>query len=82
MNSLNFENTFNKESGNVGDLFQSFVFELLRKSDYPKLHKFQTAGKDGGIDLIQQLNNERTVVECKYIGDNSIETIQALVEFR
>jgi hypothetical protein len=73
MDSLNFENIFNKENGNVGDLFQSFVFELLRKSDFPKLHKFQTAGRDGGIDLIQQLKNERTVVECKYIGDNSIE---------
>jgi hypothetical protein len=73
MDSLKFENTFNNKNGNSGDLFQTFVYELLKKSDYPKLHRFQTAGKDGGIDLIQQLNGERTVIECKYIGDNDID---------
>jgi hypothetical protein len=72
MNYLNFEKVFDKDKGNVGDLFQTFVFELLRLSDYPRLHKFQTAGNDGGIDLIEQSNNERTVIECKFVGKKDI----------
>jgi hypothetical protein len=80
MNSLKFENTFNDKNGNAGDLFQTFVYELLRKSDYPRLHKFQTAGNDGGIDLIQRFNNERVVVECKFVGNKDIR--QAISRWR
>ena len=52
---------------NPGELFQVFVHELL-SYDYPGLQVFPGGGKDGAIDLIQDNDHSRLVVECKYIS--------------
>src|SRR2546423_15091782 len=56
---------------NAGDLFQTFVYEVLL-DDYEGLHLFPGGGKDGGIDLIQTVEEPRLVVECKYIGNGGV----------
>ena len=59
-------------SGEIGQAFQSFVHELLRR-EYPDLHGFPAGGKDGAIDLVDRANGN-LVVECKFVGnDESIE---------
>ncbi|OLE53805.1 MAG: hypothetical protein AUG51_10975 [Acidobacteria bacterium 13_1_20CM_3_53_8] len=57
---------------NAGDLFQTFVYEVLLE-DYEGLHLFPGGGKDGGIDLIQTVEEPRLVVECKYIGNGGLD---------
>ena len=56
----------------VGSTFQVFAHELLRPA-YPELHLFDGGGKDGGIDLSETRDTARTVVECKYIGQDGLE---------
>ena len=52
----------------VGSSFQSFVHELL-EPEFPGLVRFPAGGKDGCIDLVQDLPGDRLVIECKHIGD-------------
>jgi hypothetical protein len=59
----------------IGNAFQEFAHELLR-SEYPGLHFFEGGGKDGCIDLIQDLPETpqtRLVVECKHIGEDGLD---------
>ncbi|MDQ3011522.1 MAG: ATP-binding protein, partial [Acidobacteriota bacterium] len=58
-----------------GDLFQQFVQDLL-SLEYPGLHPFPGAGKDGGIDLVQKTEASRLVVECKYVGSDGLQPAQ------
>jgi hypothetical protein len=51
----------------VGSSFQNFVHELL-EPESPGLVRFPAGGKDGCIDLVQDLPGDRLVIECKYIG--------------
>ena len=53
-------------TGNVGDAFQEFTFELLLR-ELPTLHSFPGGGKDGAIDLIESSDSHR-VVECKVVA--------------
>lgn len=59
----------------MGDAFQQFVHDIFLP-DYPDLHRFPTAGKDGGIDISFTLHSQRTIFECKYIGEDGKETAQ------
>ncbi|MBU1982958.1 hypothetical protein KJ815_00965, partial [bacterium] len=61
---------------NIGITFQDFVVDILKK-DYPGLVGFLGAGKDGAIDALQTCADDRTVVECKYVGDDGVESAQA-----
>lgn len=54
---------------NLGDAFQGFAFELLRRKR-PGLRTYPTAGKDGGIDLLEDVTGGRHVFECKHIGED------------
>ncbi|HVT15420.1 MAG TPA: hypothetical protein VHQ90_04445 [Thermoanaerobaculia bacterium] len=64
-------------SGTVGDAFQQFVFELLRRA-HPDLQVYPAGGKDGGIDLVEPLaGGGRSVFECKHIGADGLEDAQA-----
>jgi len=51
----------------LGDGFQRFAFELLRRG-HPALRAYPAAGRDGGIDLIEDGEDGRRVYECKHIG--------------
>jgi hypothetical protein len=55
----------------LGNSFQSFVHELLGH-DYPDLHLFPGRGKDGCIDLFQEVTDARLVVECKHIEKDGL----------
>lgn len=55
--------------------FQNFTFDALAP-DLPGLILLPTAGKDGGIDLFQDLHNCRTVVQCKVIGEDGLKPAQ------
>jgi hypothetical protein len=59
----------------LGDAFQGFVHELLLP-EYPALHLFPSAGKDGAIDLSQTKAEFRTVVQCKHIGEDGLAEAQ------
>jgi len=59
----------------LGDVFQRFVHELLLY-DYPELHLFPGAGKDGAIDLSQTKVGSRMVVQCKHIGEDGLAEAQ------
>ncbi|MFC1927680.1 hypothetical protein ACFLW7_03795, partial [Chloroflexota bacterium] len=59
----------------LGDAFQVFVHELLLP-EYPALHLFPGAGKDGAIDLSQTRAGSRTVVQCKHIGEDGLAEAQ------
>ena len=59
----------------LGDAFQGFVHELLLP-EYPELHLFPGAGKDGAIDLSQTRAGSRTVFQCKHIGKDSLAEAQ------
>jgi len=55
----------------LGDAFQRFVHDLLLP-EYPELHLFPGAGKDGAIDLSQTRAGSRTVFQCKHIGEDGL----------
>jgi len=55
-------------AGDIGSSFQNFVHELL-EHEFLGLVRFPAGGKDGCIDLVQDLPGDRLVIECKYIGD-------------
>ena len=59
----------------LGSTFQAFVHELLLP-DFPDLHFFPGKGKDGAIDLSQTMTVDRTVVECKHIGEDGLPGAQ------
>ena len=59
--------------GEVGTDFQRFVFQALSSED-PRLVSFAGLGKDGAIDLSSTSNECRHVVECKYIGEDGLDT--------
>ena len=51
----------------VGSSFQNLAHELL-EPEFPGLARFPAGGKDGCIDLVQDLPGNRLVIECKHIG--------------
>jgi hypothetical protein len=55
----------------LGNSFQSFVHELLGH-DYTDLHLFPGRGKDGCIDLFQEVTDARLVVECKHMEEDGL----------
>jgi hypothetical protein len=59
----------------LGDAFQKFAHDLLL-FDYPELHRFPSAGKDGAIDLSQTKAESRMVVQCKHIGKGGLAEAQ------
>jgi hypothetical protein len=61
-----------KGSG-AGEAFERFVFDLLRY-EYPSLRSFPAGGKDGGIDLSATNDGVRQVFECKFIGEDGVQT--------
>jgi hypothetical protein len=63
-------------ANDIGDGFQHFCFELLRQQR-PALRRFPTAGRDGGIDLIQDGDLGREVFECKHVGVDGPETARS-----
>jgi hypothetical protein len=74
MTDLRFErNNLNSKllHGDLGEAFQSFVYELL-VHDYPGIHLFPGGVKDGGIDLSGEREDSRVFVECKYIGSDAL----------
>lgn len=60
--------------GELGDAFQRFSGDVLRV-EYPGLHTFPTAGKDGGIDHVDS-GEARTVFECKLVGEDSYRRVE------
>jgi hypothetical protein len=50
----------------VGGSFQEFVYELL-EPEFAGLVRFPAGGKDGCIDLVQDLPGDRLAIECKHI---------------
>ncbi|MGB9485471.1 MAG: hypothetical protein WCD04_05070, partial [Terriglobia bacterium] len=52
----------------IGSSFQNFVHGLL-EPEFPGLVRFPAGGKDGCIDLVQDLAGDRLVIECKHIGN-------------
>jgi hypothetical protein len=68
------ENRFHfPNPGEVGGHFQRFVLQALASED-PGLVSFVGLGKDGAIDLSSTSNQCRHVVECKYIGEDGLDT--------
>ena len=61
--------------GEVGDDFQRFVFQVLSLED-SGLVSFAGIGKDGAIDLASTSNECRNVDECKFIGEEGLQTAQ------
>ena len=59
----------------IGGSFQNFVHELL-EPEFAGLVRFPSGGKDGCIDLVQDLPGDRLVIECKYIGDGGFAEVQ------
>ena len=55
----------------VGSSFQNFAHQLL-EPEFPCLVRFPAGGKDGCIDLVQDLPGDRLVIECKHIGDGGV----------
>lgn len=51
----------------LGDAFQRLVGEAL-EATRPDIRRFGAAGRDGGIDLLEERPDGRVVHECKYVG--------------
>ena len=51
------------DGGDLGDVFTRFVDDVLRL-EHPRLRRYPTGGKDGGIDLSEDRGGVLTVVEC------------------
>ncbi|HEU4599746.1 MAG TPA: hypothetical protein VFS26_08365, partial [Solirubrobacterales bacterium] len=60
----------------LGAGFQRFCFELLRRRR-PDLRRYPAAGRDGGIDLIDDEDDGRAVFECKQIGEDGPDAARA-----
>ena len=63
--------------GEVGSEFQRFVLQALSSED-PQLVSFAGLGKDGAIDLSSTSHECRHVVECKYIGEDGLDTARGV----
>jgi hypothetical protein len=61
---------------NAGIAFPRFVYELV-EPDWPGLVLIEAAGKDGGIDLAASRADGRTVIECKYVGQDGFQAASA-----
>ena len=58
--------------GDIGAAFQAFVGELL-VAEGIDAHAFPAAGKDGGIDLVEELGGDGIrVYECKVATEGQI----------
>ena len=58
--------------GETGAAFQAFVGELLA-AEGNNAHVFPAGGKDGGIDLIEELEGDGLkVYECKVTGEDDV----------
>ena len=62
-------------TADVGSSFQNLVHELL-EPEFPGLVRFPAGGKDGCVDLVQDLRGDRLVIECKHIGDGGFAEAQ------
>ena len=56
----------------VGDSFQAFLCEVVRKTQAPNVQCFPAAGRDGGIDASVVAAGARTVYEFKFIGEDRL----------
>jgi hypothetical protein len=56
--------------------FQRFCFELLRQHR-SGLRRYQTEGRDGGIDLIEERQDGLGAVECKRIGTDGLQAARS-----
>lgn len=57
-----------------GALFEEVVLEAV-KPEYEHLRTYAAAGKDGGIDLLDDPpSGVRTAFECKFVGDGRFKT--------
>lgn len=63
-------------ASDLGAGFQRFCFELLRRR-HPRLRRYPAAGRDGGIDLIEDGEEGRGVFECKRIGEDGLDAARA-----
>ena len=67
-------------NGDIGDAFQRFVRDLL-DSGYAarglQLRCFPGGGKDGGIDLVADDQNQKEVLECKVCGSDSLDQVRS-----
>ncbi len=59
----------------LGDAFQRLVFECL-ESKIPTLRRFDSSGRDGGIDLLDDRADGRTIYECKHVGSDGLRPAQ------
>jgi hypothetical protein len=55
----------------IGALFQQFAWEVLLR-DFPDLRNFAGSGRDGAIDQSATYGNLRTVIECKFLGEDGL----------
>lgn len=60
----------------IGDAFQRFAHEVLLPF-HPGLTLFPSRGKDGCIDMIQDSEAARIVVQAKFCAEDSIERARA-----
>ena len=66
--------------GDIGDAFQRFIRDLL-DSEYAarglQLTCFPGGGKDGGIDLVVDDQQQKEVLECKVCGSDSPSQVRS-----
>jgi hypothetical protein len=55
----------------IGTLFQQFAWEVFLR-DFPDLRNFAGSGRDGAIDQSATQGNLRTVIECKFLGEDGL----------
>jgi hypothetical protein len=55
----------------IGALFQQFAWEVFLR-DLPDLRNFSGSGRDGAIDQSATHGNLRTVIECKFLGEDGL----------
>lgn len=71
------ERVFCPEDDNGYD-FERFVLEALSGDDARcGLVRRLGRGRDGAIDMVSENDGETTIVECKYVGDQSYKTARA-----
>ena len=59
----------------IGALFQQFAWEVFLR-DFPDLRNFAGSGRDGAIDQSATHGDLRTVIECKFLGEDGLPRAQ------
>ena len=55
----------------IGALFQQFAWEVFLR-DFSDLRNFAGSGRDGAIDQSATHGDLRTVIECKFLGEDGL----------